>query len=177
MAVSRGSLPRASTLSPTYAPSHARYAISCQPMYTQTPMVLQQMSQSSQHQSTARIRVPSGSFGIAQQGLLFEGVCLNLFRPGWNDWNGTRLLVVVRSIPTCFVSNLNFQANEQPTPTKNSPSDFCGGTAQLDSKTGVPSRGQRVLLTQRMTFHANICLLYTSPSPRDQRGSRMPSSA
>ena len=26
-------------------------------------------------------------------------------------------------------------------------------------------------------LHTNICLLYTSPSPRDQRGSRMPSSA
>ena len=26
-------------------------------------------------------------------------------------------------------------------------------------------------------LHACICLLYTSPSPRDQRGSRMPSSA
>ena len=25
--------------------------------------------------------------------------------------------------------------------------------------------------------YAHICLLYTSPSPRDQRGSRMPSSA
>ena len=25
--------------------------------------------------------------------------------------------------------------------------------------------------------NVNICLLYTSPSPRDQRGSRMPSSA
>ena len=25
--------------------------------------------------------------------------------------------------------------------------------------------------------NANICLLYTSPSPRDQRGARMPSSA
>ena len=25
--------------------------------------------------------------------------------------------------------------------------------------------------------HFNDCLLYTSPSPRDQRGSRMPSSA
>ena len=25
--------------------------------------------------------------------------------------------------------------------------------------------------------HIDICLLYTSPSPRDQRGSRMPSSA
>ena len=27
------------------------------------------------------------------------------------------------------------------------------------------------------TVSDNICLLYTSPSPRDQRGSRMPSSA
>ena len=27
------------------------------------------------------------------------------------------------------------------------------------------------------TYDNNICLLYTSPSPRDQRGSRMPSSA
>ena len=26
-------------------------------------------------------------------------------------------------------------------------------------------------------MQSNICLLYTSPSPRDQRGSRMPSSA
>ena len=26
-------------------------------------------------------------------------------------------------------------------------------------------------------LHPNTCLLYTSPSPRDQRGSRMPSSA
>ena len=26
-------------------------------------------------------------------------------------------------------------------------------------------------------LHMNTCLLYTSPSPRDQRGSRMPSSA
>ena len=25
--------------------------------------------------------------------------------------------------------------------------------------------------------HLGVCLLYTSPSPRDQRGSRMPSSA
>ena len=27
------------------------------------------------------------------------------------------------------------------------------------------------------TYQARVCLLYTSPSPRDQRGSRMPSSA
>ena len=28
-----------------------------------------------------------------------------------------------------------------------------------------------------MQHHKKVCLLYTSPSPRDQRGSRMPSSA
>ena len=28
-----------------------------------------------------------------------------------------------------------------------------------------------------LTLEASTCLLYTSPSPRDQRGSRMPSSA
>ena len=47
-------------------------AIICLLMYTHTFMVLQQMSQHSQHQSTARIRVPSGPFGLAEQGLLFE---------------------------------------------------------------------------------------------------------
>ena len=55
-----------------------------------------------------------------------------------------------------FVIILNFQATEQPTRTGNNPTDFCGGTALLDPKTGVPSCGQRALLTQRMTLHANI---------------------
>ena len=31
--------------------------------------------------------------------------------------------------------------------------------------------------TKYLNFTNNSCLLYTSPSPRDQRGSRMPSSA
>ena len=35
----------------------------------------------------------------------------------------------------------------------------------------------RVLTGQNFSAHVKICLLYTSPSPRDQRGSRMPSSA
>ena len=34
-----------------------------------------------------------------------------------------------------------------------------------------------MLMTIFMLTEARICLLYTSPSPRDQRGSRMPSSA
>eukprot|EP00829_Urostomides_striatus_P003302 TRINITY_DN13714_c0_g1_i1.p1 TRINITY_DN13714_c0_g1~~TRINITY_DN13714_c0_g1_i1.p1 ORF type:complete len:168 (+),score=65.64 TRINITY_DN13714_c0_g1_i1:33-506(+) len=32
-------------------------------------------------------------------------------------------------------------------------------------------------IKQRKGYLYNLCLLYTSPSPRDQRGSRMPSSA
>ena len=46
----------------------------------------------------------------------------------------------------------NFEATEQPTRTENNPIDVCGGTTQLDPKAGVPSRGQGVLLTQRMFF-------------------------
>ena len=72
------------SLAPTYAPSHVRYAISCHLMYTHTPTVLQQMSQHSQHQSTARIRDPSGPFGLAEQGLLFEHFFLfQNFQAGW----------------------------------------------------------------------------------------------
>ena len=35
----------------------------------------------------------------------------------------------------------------------------------------------RITNVQRAAADASGCLLYTSPSPRDQRGSRMPSSA
>ena len=34
-----------------------------------------------------------------------------------------------------------------------------------------------LVLYNTCTIRDNACLLYTSPSPRDQRGSRMPSSA
>ena len=43
--------------------------------------------------------------------------------------------------------------------------------APVSLKSGVQS------LTAMSTMEAELCLLYTSPSPRDQRGSRMPSSA
>ena len=42
-----------------------------------------------------------------------------------------------------------------------------------DAKYGEPSKRPIV----EMTIPTSVCLLYTSPSPRDQRGSRMPSSA
>ena len=37
--------------------------------------------------------------------------------------------------------------------------------------------GNKSELADQLAGHAEVCLLYTSPSPRDQRGSRMPSSA
>ena len=79
------------------------------------------------------------------------------------EWNET-----IRGSPfhsKLFVSISNFQATEQPARTENNPTEFCGGTAQPHPKTGVPSRGQRELLTQRMTLHANI----TPGKPQNRR--------
>ena len=44
-------------------------------------------------------------------------------------------------------------------------------------KRAVPDATQEQIFMVFSGEHQNICLLYTSPSPRDQRGSRMPSSA
>ena len=63
----------------------------CHLMYSNTLMVLQQMSQPSQHQSTARILVPSGPFGLAEQGLLFEHLFLfQIFQTGWERLESIR---------------------------------------------------------------------------------------
>ena len=41
----------------------------------------------------------------------------------------------------------------------------------------VPNQEKRKPSARGEDTECNYCLLYTSPSPRDQRGSRMPSSA
>ena len=48
-----------------------------------------------------------------------------------------------------------------------------GSTAVI----GVPNAGKSSLLNALLGTKLSICLLYTSPSPRDKRQSRMPSSA
>ena len=65
--------------------------------------------------------------------------------------------------------------------------NFSGGTCTVNDKTVIVinkmkpiEQRLRTLATCFLEFDLNevyICLLYTSPSPRDQRGSRMPSSA
>ena len=51
-------------------------------------------------------------------------------------------------------------------------------TAQQRSRAARPYSEQLTGVIEDLAASgADICLLYTSPSPRDQRGSRMPSSA
>ena len=47
----------------------------------------------------------------------------------------------------------------------------------LSSRTAMELRGIPCIDLETTTTKRKSCLLYTSPSPRDQRGSRMPSSA
>ena len=47
----------------------------------------------------------------------------------------------------------------------------------LLTKFGVRSTAEMKIVISQDRYQNYICLLYTSPSPRDQRGSRMPSSA
>ena len=54
---------------------------------------------------------------------------------------------------------------------------FGGATAYLAKLESGDSMIECALLIPDLTRHTDVCLLYTSPSPRDMRRSRMPSSA
>ena len=51
------------------------------------------------------------------------------------------------------------------------------GEVNAEGEVEIIGYGHHPATGMRKGVVANICLLYTSPSPRDQRGSRMPSSA
>ena len=91
------------------------------------------------------------------------------------------------------VSEFKIIDDEKNTPTLKEAQDFVGGMVEcitfpngdllIVNEEGklmnLPLNPEATLLW-RMTFTKDkyvTCLLYTSPSPRDQRGSRMPSSA
>ena len=58
-------------------------------------------------------------------------------------------------------------------------SNSCGHTqyTSVAQATKQPATEGALVGSDAETYHDDDCLLYTSPSPRDQRGSRMPSSA
>ena len=78
-------LPRASPLAPTYAPSHARYAISC------TPIPSWSSSKCRNTPSTNQLHV--FSFQVGRSVLMNKDYCLNTysssknFGQGGNAWN------------------------------------------------------------------------------------------
>ena len=55
--------------------------------------------------------------------------------------------------------------------------DLASGNVSLQIGGGLQVFGIETLNVTGFFDNAAACLLYTSPSPRDQRGSRMPSSA
>eukprot|EP00829_Urostomides_striatus_P010176 TRINITY_DN2343_c0_g1_i2.p1 TRINITY_DN2343_c0_g1~~TRINITY_DN2343_c0_g1_i2.p1 ORF type:complete len:252 (+),score=72.71 TRINITY_DN2343_c0_g1_i2:63-818(+) len=57
------------------------------------------------------------------------------------------------------------------------PKDKCQAIVELLLTHPECKKSQRRSIKHHQNGSRNICLLYTSPSPRDQRGSRMPSSA
>ena len=77
------------------------------------------------------------------------------------------LFAAARQIPSASVRTQN---GEWPK------SDF-KGTELFNKTLGLIGCGNIGSLVAERALGLKICLLYTSPSPRDQRGSRMPSSA
>ena len=61
--------------------------------------------------------------------------------------------------------------------TKAETLEIAAGYAREGVREIVALRGDAPKGAEAFTAHPEGCLLYTSPSPRDQRGSRMPSSA
>ena len=79
--------------------------------------------------------------------------CLN-FSSGRFDcleWNERPRITVASLCPIAILGN----RPEAQAEHKINPTDFGGGTVQVDSRAGVPPGGQRVLLTQRIASHAN----------------------
>ena len=72
---------------------------------------------------------------------------------------------------TNFAHNTNRQQNNYTTNTNRQHTNFAANTNRQHTNF-APNTNRH-----HTNFASNTCLLYTSPSPRDQRGSRMPSSA
>ena len=70
-----------------------------------------------------------------------------------------------------------FIARDNPTRATSFVLELQSAVIQLQAHPGM-GRAGRVPGTRELVLHKNyICLLYTSPSPRDRTRSRMPSSA
>ena len=106
------------------------------------------------------------------------GFLLHRFAYLRSGWNVLDFVVVVTGILSLALqaSISSSSGSSSSIPSGNLSSSGSGGSsAAQDLGAFQAFRAVRVLRPLRAISH--ICLLYTSPSTRDQRGSRMPSSA
>ena len=107
------------------------------------------------------------SAGGKTQGLcIYVSECLQSFSRSWEtDWSYAGYLKFPRAM---VAGDLDFES----TASVVDPNDGMLAEAEKSQFIFIGFFG-----TYRSPSLENTCLLYTSPSPRDQRGSRMPSSA
>ena len=102
---------------------------------------------------------------------------LDTFDPKPNHENGGEFSAIKTNVPGIHIS--------EHLPLLAKQADKLAIVRSLSTKEGDHTRGTHLMQTGQPPMGAInypsigsvICLLYTSPSPRDQRGSRMPSSA
>ena len=98
----------------------------------------------------------------------------------------TRQLSILQDAGLPILRSLKIlEQQSKPGALKNGLIDVCdeieGGASLSEAMSKVPKVFDRLYVNMIKAGEAGgsleVCLLYTSPSPRDQRGSRMPSSA
>ena len=93
-----------------------------------------------------------------------------------NRTTGILIVIILLSIGFNIALWLGNASNPIPTSTTSVVENVSNNALpQVDSP--PLSKDQELEKSEESPQNLNICLLYTSPSPRDQRGSRMPSSA
>ena len=94
------------------------------------------------------------------------------------DWRGGELGILLAALVLSVgvVSGISAFTTRLQSALEQESHRFLAADMVVRSSRGLPAEWLQRAAAQGLS-HAETCLLYTSPSPRDQRGSRMPSSA
>ena len=104
-----------------------------------------------------------------------EVIILDVMMPGINGFDVCRLIRKKHSVPIIMLSARG-EPNDKIKGLELGADDYIAKPFEpRELVARITSLIRRV--PDKRNLEDSICLLYTSPSPRDQRGSRMPSSA
>ena len=104
-------------------------------------------------------------------------VVIENYRPGVMDGLGLGYDDIVKVNPDVVYASLSGFGSVGPYSDRSVYDTVMQAYAGFASNQADPDDGVPTFLRQTAADKVTACLLYTSPSPRDQRGSRMPSSA